>query len=197
MGVDISKLLAASLAATADEMKDNLAAATDAATREFEADVRRSMLVGYREMKAAGLAGNTGRNTMEEFEKVSLVCANGPELRFEGRVLAEVTTQRANGSKTRWTELRLWQTRAGNFIAESVGCSDADNQRDLCDALVVEVLTEFAVKDEGGVAVGVERKGKMPLTDDQKLDIMRFFKWSGPARELASKMDWTFVREIA
>jgi hypothetical protein len=35
----------------------------------------------------------------------------------------EFSTQNREGSKSGWTELRLWETRAGAWIAEAVGCS--------------------------------------------------------------------------
>jgi hypothetical protein len=51
-------------------------------------------------------------------------------------LLGEVSSQRPGVE--RWTELRLWQLPSGAFVAEQVGRSAVEGERDRCRAWVCE-----------------------------------------------------------
>lgn len=63
---------------------------------------------------------------------------NEADLLVEGaKLLAEVSSRgRAGCSDDRWTELRLWASRAGKLVAEQVGRSAIKGERDRCRAWV-------------------------------------------------------------
>lgn len=61
-------------------------------------------------------------------------------LTFEGHLVAEVTSQ-TSGS-TRWSELRLYRTTGGNFVAEQIGRSTHKRECDLRAAWVCATQAE-------------------------------------------------------
>lgn len=52
----------------------------------------------------------------------------------EATLVAGVTS--AGPGRCRWTELRLWRTAGGKLVAEQVGRSSVDQERDRCKAWV-------------------------------------------------------------
>ncbi|PZU59849.1 MAG: hypothetical protein DI547_05065 [Sphingobium sp.] len=106
-------------------------------------------------------------NATDGFTPQTISANRGPVYEFMGRLLAQHSTQNAKRTKTRWTELRLWETPAGAWVVEHVGCSDDDGHVDIADVAVFprhKVGREFAVMDT--------------------------LEWSYAARALASKMKW-------
>jgi len=57
-----------------------------------------------------------------------------PPLVFEGELIAEVTTKHPD--RERWTELRVYVTRSGTYVAEEVGRSLAYGESDRCGAFI-------------------------------------------------------------
>lgn len=82
-----------------------------------------------------------------------------PDLVVEEAALLGEVSSRAPG-RTRWTELRVWRSGAGALIAEQVGKSEIEGERDRCRAWVC--------KDQAEV---VERLGRGWLSHElfQKL----------------------------
>lgn len=114
-----------------------------------------------------------------------LISANkGPEFQFYGKLLIEVTTQNRGRTKARWTELRLWETPAGAWVMESVGCSDDDGHVDITDA---EAFPPIGGLDE--IQGGYRGKGREER-------VMDWLGWSYAAREMASKMGWDLTVRV-
>lgn len=122
---------------------------------------------------------------MEDFRAVKLAATSGPDVHFEGRVIGEYSTQRKDGGKSRWQELRLWETRSGNWIAELVGCSSEHGHRELRDVRVIEEPTARNLVGEGGGGIG-----------DAREDAMELWGWSSAARALARGLGWDLVRRV-
>lgn len=61
-----------------------------------------------------------------------------PDLLIEGAALVAQVSSRGRGGHNddRWTELRLWISRAGKLVAEQVGRSAIEGERDRCRAWV-------------------------------------------------------------
>lgn len=125
---------------------------------------------------------------MTEHTNQRLQVNNGPDVKFAGRCAYEYSTQSKAGDKPRWTELRLWETEGGAWIAESVGCSSKPGEADLRDVLVIEQT------EEGLDATG-ERQGE--ILADWINQVMTFFGWSTVAKAFARKAGWEVVREVA
>jgi hypothetical protein len=114
-----------------------------------------------------------------DLEDVELAVTRGAALHFRGKLLAEYSTQNRAKSKDRWTELRLWETVGGNWVAERVGCSDMGKERDLTDAAVLGPKPT-------GAADEMERR----------LAAMELWDWSTAARALARDLGWKFVQVV-
>jgi len=72
-----------------------------------------------------------------------------PDLVVDSAVLvAEVSSKQA--AATRWTELRLWRSGAGQFVAEQVGRSTLEGEVDRCRAWVCADATAVVAKLKHG-----------------------------------------------
>lgn len=72
-----------------------------------------------------------------------------PDLVVENAVLvAEVSSKQ--DAATRWTELRLWRSGAGQFVAEQVGRSTLEREVDRCRAWVCADGAEVVAKLKRG-----------------------------------------------
>lgn len=109
------------------------------------------------------------------FERVRLSVAHGQDIHFVGRVIAEYTTQNSGGTKNRWTELRVWQTEGGAWIAESVGASDAGREIDIVEATVIDADTP---------------------EQDKRLAVMAAFNWTTAAKAMARLHKWDVRRVV-
>lgn len=122
---------------------------------------------------------------MTEHTKQRLSVNNAPDLKFAGRVVYEYSTQSKDQSKPRWTELRLWETEGGAWIAESLGCSTRSGESDLRDVLVIEPAdTDIDAAPALLLAARINQ-------------VMNFFGWSTVAKAFARKAGWNVVREVA
>lgn len=120
---------------------------------------------------------------MSTFQSVRLSVSHGPDLQFEGRALGEYSTQRKDGGKTRWTELRLWETKGGSLIAESVGRSTAEREGDIREA------------KEIGQVIGA-RPRLVGLEEDAVSNAMAVWGWSSAAKAFARQLGWDVVRRV-
>lgn len=107
-----------------------------------------------------------------DFKPVRLAVSHGPDLHFDGKLLGEYSTQNKAGSKDRWTELRLWETPAGNWIAESCGCSARQGEGVIREARVV---TESANRPHYA---------------------MEAWGWTTAAKAFARELGWDVVRRV-
>ena len=115
---------------------------------------------------------------MSEFQKVRMACSHGPDLHFEGRVLHQFTTQNRAGTKSRWTELRLWETQGGSLIAESVGMSAIEREGEIREAAVIEPTSpDFLPKAQINA-------------------VMDAFQWTTAAKAFAREMGWDVIRRV-
>lgn len=113
---------------------------------------------------------------MTDFKPIRLQVSHGPNLHFEGKLIHSYSTQNGAGSKERWTELRLWETPAGNWIAEMVGCSSRGNEGDIREARLI-------------------RDGRAARTIGMGIDavvqqVMEAFNWTTAAKAFAREMRW-------
>lgn len=125
---------------------------------------------------------------MTERTEHRLQVNNGPDIKFVGRLVYEYSTQNKEQTKERWSELRLWETEGGAWIAEKVGCSDKQREVDLVDALVIEPT------DGDLDATGELQAGQLAEWRNQ---VMAFFGWTVVAKAFARKAGWDVVREVA
>jgi hypothetical protein len=109
---------------------------------------------------------------MSKYQKVRLQVSHGPDLHFEGKVLHQFSTQNKAATKPRWTELRLWETPAGNWIAESVGMSTHEREGEIREADVIEE------------------------SRDSKLRVMEIFQWTSAAKAFARELGWDVIRRV-
>lgn len=130
----------------------------------------------------------TERKETAEFKPIKMAVSHGPDLRFDGKLIHQYTTQRADGGKDRWTELRLWETPAGNWVAESVGCSSRRGEGEIREARVIEVLV-FRPED-------ADRFNDCSILDDRRVAVMDHFQWTSAAKAFAREMGWSVVREV-
>lgn len=110
----------------------------------------------------------------DDYQKVRLSASHGPDTHFEGKLVHQYSTQNRDGSKDRWTELRLWETRGGAWIAESVGCSTRGNEREIREVAVIGV----------------------PFGEDIPLRVMEAWGWTTAAKAFAREMQWDVVLRV-
>jgi len=83
---------------------------------------------------------------MSETSKIKIYRSNGVPLHFEGEVVAFVTTNKSGGApsggKKRWTELTLYRTNGGKFVAESVGVSTYKDEVNIISAEVFDKVED-------------------------------------------------------
>lgn len=120
---------------------------------------------------------------MTDFTPIRLACTHSADLHFDGKLIGEYSTQNKAGSKTRWTELRLWETPAGNWIAESVGCSTRDGEGELREARVIQ---QPAQRSQGW------GPGQAPPHEEA----MDAWGWSTAAKALARQLGWDVIRRV-
>lgn len=108
------------------------------------------------------------------FKPIRLACSHGPDLHFDGKLLGQYSTQRKDGGKDRWTELRLWETPAGNWIAESVGCSSRENEGEIKEAAVIT-----------------------PSSIDNRIEqAMTIWRWTTAAKAFARELGWAVTKRV-
>lgn len=71
-------------------------------------------------------------------ETFTIPVDDAPSLRFTGYELARVNSQNPEGSRLRWTELALYVTVAGQYVALQVGRSTAEGEHDRYAAAVLQ-----------------------------------------------------------
>lgn len=113
---------------------------------------------------------------MTEYQLQRLAVTNGPDIHFDGRVIGEYSTQNRAGTKDRWTELRLWETPAGNWVAEMVGCSRHEREGELRTARVVSALLD---------------------QPERIREVMTVFDWTPAAKALARQLGWNVIERVA
>jgi len=76
-----------------------------------------------------------------------------PDLAFEGDVVARVSSDSRDSWRARWTELELYRTNAGKWVAVTIGRSRVEGETDRHAAVVCENLREvFAALGMGRLA---------------------------------------------
>ncbi|HCW62535.1 MAG TPA: hypothetical protein DHB48_16305 [Sphingobium sp.] len=124
------------------------------------------------------------------FTREKIVCNRGPTYEFWGKLLGEYSTN-PKRDRSKWTELRLWETPSGQWVAESAGCSDEPGHVDIADALVIR-----------GPVVLVDRQTlkdfeeKTPQTLSMEFQAMEFWGWSSPAKALAKRLGWNLLINV-
>lgn len=139
---------------------------------------------------------------MTGFNKIRMAVSHGPDLHFDGKVVGEYSTQRKDGGKSRWTELRLWETPAGNYIAEMVGCSTVGNEGEIRAARVLghqELEGIVAIKQmdlsrpETWESDGADEP-RPSLA--QRRDAMDLWQWTTAAKAFARDLGWDVIRRV-
>ncbi|EQA97263.1 hypothetical protein [Sphingobium sp. HDIP04] len=103
-----------------------------------------------------------------------IACNRGPTYQFLGKLLGEHTTN-PKRDRAKWTEIRLWETPSGKWVAESAGCSDEPGHVDIADAAVI-------AGDQDGRSM--------------EFQAMDFWGWSSPAKALAKRLGWNLVVRV-
>jgi hypothetical protein len=132
-----------------------------------------------------------------EYKDVRISANNAPDVRFRGRLLGDFTTQNRDRTKPRWTELRLWKTEGGAWVAESVGCSDSEREVDIADVAVIDDATRAP---DGFVVLpridGAEAESKESALHRRRIAVMAFFGWTTMAKRFAREMGWQVWRDV-
>ena len=129
-------------------------------------------------------------NAPEGFTREKIVCNRGPTYEFWGKLLGGYSTN-PQRTRSKWTELRLWETPSGQWVAESAGCSDEPGHVDIADAVVIR-----------GPVVLVDRQTlkdfeqKTPQTLSMEFQAMEFWGWSSPAKALAKRLRWNLHIDV-
>jgi hypothetical protein len=113
--------------------------------------------------------------------EVTLARKDKPDVRWTGRLIAEVDSDRerrdgGHRNSARWTRLQLWELKDGAWLAATIGCSDREGEVDIGDVLRIPLTTV------NGVAPWHEA--------------MEFWQWSWLAKKLAERMGWDVVEVI-
>src|SRR5690606_33720056 len=87
-----------------------------------------------------GTVGPMTNGTNRRFE---LEDVNGQPLRFDGELLAQVTSQRADRPKPRWMEMRIFRTAGGNYVLEIIGQTSIEGEAIKARAKVLATATEL------------------------------------------------------
>ncbi|WP_334656711.1 hypothetical protein [Sphingomonas panaciterrae] len=128
----------------------------------------------------------------DEFTRQKFVVNNAPDVHFEGKRIGFYTTQSERRPKDRWTELALWETRGGAWIAEQVGRTSREGEQAIRDALVIEnVDGDRKVKIDGQIVTR-----EVPSAAAAREMVMQFFGWTIVAKAFAREMGWDVVRRI-
>lgn len=161
----------------------------------------------------------------DDFNPTRLACSHGPDLHFDGKLLGSYSTQNKAGSKSRWTELRLWETPAGNWIAESVGCSTRENEGEIREARVIgsaarrcpfcdnswdapEESVFYAGSEQAVLCGRCSARGPDAATEEEAVRLwngpeherrqaaMEAWGWTSAAKALARELGWNVVRRV-
>jgi hypothetical protein len=130
----------------------------------------------------------------DEFEEVTILRKDKPDLVFEGKLIAEVDSKaeaEANGRKSndRWTELALYELRNGDWLAVSVACSDKAGESDFGE------VKRILQVDESLLEMGDEGLTPIKVSEEQRRrQAMAFWNWTWLAKKLATEQGWE-VRE--
>jgi hypothetical protein len=129
----------------------------------------------------------------DEFTKQRFVVNNAADVHFEGKQIGFYTTQNERKPKDRWTELALWETRGGAWIAEQVGRSSREGEQAIRDVLVIDAQKGTDIRVLAGVMEAPTERA-LPPSAVQK--IMEFFGWTIVAKAFAREMGWDVVRRL-
>lgn len=96
------------------------------------------------------------------FRAFSISCFDGPDFKFAGRILGHTESRPGKPRRTRY---RIYETPAGNFVAETVAVSDIAGEIDQHRA--------WTCKD--------------------RWEVMEAFAWALPAKKLAKSIGWDVI----
>lgn len=126
----------------------------------------------------------------EGFTREKIACNRGPTYEFWGKLLGEHTTN-PKGDRTKWTEIRLWETPSGKWVVESAGCSDEPGHVDIADA--VHIRGPIVLIDRQSLQDFAEQTPEIRSMEFQAMD---FWGWSSPAKALAKKLGWNLKVQL-
>lgn len=129
----------------------------------------------------------------DDFEDVEIARKDAPDVRFTGRLLAEVDsdTEGRNGGRTnrgRWTRLQLWELKSGTWIAAAIGCSDRQGEIDIGEIERIPPVNAGSRGFTEDRTIGSEM--------DRANRVMQFFGWTWLAKKLADQLGWDTVEVI-
>jgi hypothetical protein len=113
-----------------------------------------------------------------QWETVEINRKDEPDVRFEGKLLAEVNTRddtRQKGrEKTRWRTLELYELRSGKWVATNVACSDVADEIDFGTTLTLDQAD----------------------LDERRRAVMGFWGNSWLAKSAAAELGWDVTETI-
>lgn len=114
---------------------------------------------------------------------------NGADVVFVGRCIGSYSTQNRERTKPRWTELRLWETESGNWIAESVGMTSNPREVPLTDVTVIEA-------EAPPLSDMRPAKQRAESEAERRISVMQAFGWTSAAKAFARELGWDVVRNV-
>lgn len=100
-------------------------------------------------------------------DKITVYRDEGPDIRFAGVLMAEVSSKAPNREQPRWTELRLYQTEGGQYVAHEIGRTTKRDEKTLQRAEVMATLDEVrAFFKYGWLAKELYRKAGIDAAED-------------------------------
>jgi len=109
---------------------------------------------------------------VSDYELQEIEAHQGPNVRFDGRLLEEYSAR--SKSAQRWTDYELWETRGGAWVVVIVGRTTLDKEQDYFSVRVIKPGEEQA----------------------RILEAMDFMGWGYGARALAKRLKWNLTVEV-
>lgn len=107
---------------------------------------------------------------MTDLEVIEINRDNAPDLKFTGVQIASASSKDPYGSNNgRWTVLRLYRTKGGKFIAQSIGCTQWQGEKDRYAAEVCSNHAEV-IKFFGHGRLAKEIYAEADIADIQEVD---------------------------
>lgn len=90
------------------------------------------------------------KDTGQGFKTYEFTQNKAPDVVFEGRLVARIDSRdhrrESERNEGRWTELEIYETPAGNWVAVEHGRSDRANETDRTDVTFIERGNQFPMR---------------------------------------------------
>jgi hypothetical protein len=128
--------------------------------------------------------------------------SHGPKIRFNGRLLAQVTMN-TDGTKDTWFEAELWETVGGSWIVVSIYRTGTAGHRHR-ESVEATVIEPPVILDTMSLVFPAQRKPDSEIAAerlardiDRKCAVMDALEWAPCAHKIRRAMKWKLVKEVA